>query len=267
VAAQPPPAAPVRKTPDDWEHYALWQRVWDALRVVPDYFKTSTSIEGILGPDIFTLNTVLGATIEEQVVRTLNSLRSVWDPNKQYQNYAFERQAQVFPDVILRRKTDGEHHILMGIELKGWYLLAKEGAPSLRFQTTAAACNPWDLIAVVPWSLSNVLAGSPVTFTPWIELARYCAEQRNHFWQYERKAKGDATITVSTHATAYPKKSDLIADKAVVDNSNFGRLARYGLMGDYVTQMKAMPLSGIPVSAWLSFFTRFKRTDEDTPEE
>src|SRR5438477_12660111 len=153
----------------DWEHYALWQRVWDALRAVPDYFKTTTSTEGILGPDIFTLNTVLGATIEEQVVRTLNSLRSVWDPDKNYQNYAFERQAQVFPDVILRRKTGGDHDILMGIELKGWYLLAKEGAPSYRFQVTAAACNPWDLIVVIPWSLSNVLAGSPVTFTPWID--------------------------------------------------------------------------------------------------
>ena len=267
MAVERPPPAPVRQPPAaDWEHYALWQRVWDALRAVPDYFKTTTSIEGILGPDIFTLNTVLGATIEEQVVRTLNSLRSVWDPDKKYQNYAFERQAQVFPDVILRRKTDGEDHIAMGIELKGWYLLAKEGAPSLRFQTTAAACNPWDLIVVVPWSLSNVLAGSPMTFAPWIELARYCAERRNYFWRYERKAKGDPTIVQSTHTTPYPKKSDLIADRAVVDNSNFGRLARYGIMTDYIAQMKAMPLSGIPVTAWLTFFKKFERAHEEGGE-
>ena len=78
-----PQAPPVKEEPRDWIHYELWKRVSDAIRAVPDYFKTTTNLEGILGPDIFTLNSLLGATIEEQIVRTLNELRPVWDPNKQ----------------------------------------------------------------------------------------------------------------------------------------------------------------------------------------
>src|SRR5258708_1938649 len=252
---------PTRVEPSRWEHFQLWKRVGEALRALPDYFKTTTSIEGILGPDIFTLNTVLGATIEEQVVRSLNALRPVWDPDKKYQTYAFVRQPQTFPDVVLRSKTNGQT-ILMGIELKGWYLLAAEGEPSLRFAVTPSACNPWDLIVVVPWALSNVLAGSPVAYAPFVELARYCAAQRNHFWKHVRTTTADSTITLATGVGPYPKKSDPITDRTHDPGGNFGRIARYGIMNAYVQEMLATPLAGIPVSAWLPFFKKFAR-DKD----
>jgi hypothetical protein len=176
------PPAPARVEPVEWEHFELWKRVGDAIRSLPDHFKTSTNIEGMLATDIFTLNSALGATIEEQVVSSLNSLRPVWDPGKAYQTYAFVRQPQTFPDVVLRKKTNGQE-ILMGIELKGWYLLANEGMPNFRFTVTPACCNPWDLIVVVPWALSNILSGSPVVYSPFLESARYAAEQRNYYWQ------------------------------------------------------------------------------------
>jgi len=51
--------------------------------------------------DIFTLNTALGASIEDAVVNGLNRLREVWDPDGRYALYRFERQAQAFPDVRL----------------------------------------------------------------------------------------------------------------------------------------------------------------------
>lgn len=262
----PIPAAPIRTEPADWEHFPLWKRVGDAVRALPSYFKTSTRIEGILGPDIFTLNAVLGATIEEQVVQTLNELRPVWDPEKLYPTYAFVRQPQRFPDVVLASKSKGLN-ILLGIELKGWYLLAKEGEPALRFFTTPAVCNPWDLFVVVPWALSNVLSGSPVAYAPLVESARYCAERRNHYWKYERAAKGDTGIVLSGHATPYPKKTDPISDRAVADGGgNFGRMARYGVMDDYVAELKTTALCGIPVSAWLTFFKKFAREQEqDAP--
>jgi hypothetical protein len=249
-----PHPAPTSQEPTTWEHYNLWKRVRDAVRALPAYFKTSTHIEGILGPDIFTLNAVLGATIEEQVVQTLNDLRPVWDPDRQYPTYFFVRQPQRFPDVVLRQKTNGEH-IMLGIELKGWYLLAKEGEPALRFTTSAAVCSPQDLFVVVPWALSNVLSGSPVTYTPFIESARYCAEKRNYYWEHERATTADKTITLASHASPYPKKTDPISDRAVSDGGgNFGRMARYGVMDSYVPELKTTHLCGIPASAWLSFF-------------
>lgn len=185
---------PSRELPDkDWEHHELYKSVREAIASLPIYFRTETHISGIMATDLQTLNTVLGATIEEQVVRTLNLLRNTWDSTEKYSLYSFVRQAQTFPDVLLRKSASDE--ILLGIELKGWYLLAKEAEPSLRFQTTAAACAKQDLIVVVPWVLGNVISGSPILFEPFVESARYGAEYRNYHWQYVRKAVQDSGTT------------------------------------------------------------------------
>ena len=126
------PPAPVRPTvpPLDavWTaaNPSLYQSVRDAIAAVPTYFRTETVISGIMAPDLFTLNSVLGAAIEEQTVATLNAMRQVWDPAGAYALYSFVRQSQTFPDVLLRRASDGR--ILLGIELKGWYLLRARGS-------------------------------------------------------------------------------------------------------------------------------------------
>ncbi|MCY3596313.1 MAG: hypothetical protein OXG71_02590, partial [Rhodospirillales bacterium] len=253
---QPSPdlTPPEPRDPVEWEHYALWQRVRNALFAVPDHFSTPINIEGLSATDIFTLNAPLAATIEDSFVRTLNALRPVWDPNSEYQTHSFVRQAQTFPDVVLRTIDNGSIP-LMGIEMKGWYLLAKEKAPTFRFTQTAAACNPWDLLVVVPWVLSNVLAGAPVLFRPFVQPARYCAEKRNFYWQHERDAASDTGIHVPDGISPYPAKSDQISDKAAADSGgNFGRLARYGIMDGYVRQMQAELVRGIPVSSWHTFF-------------
>lgn len=255
---------PERIEPTGWKHHDLWKRVHEAILALPIHFKSETVIEGMLATDIFTLNSALGATIEEQVVTTLNTLRPVWDPDKKYQTFGFVRQTQTFPDVLLRKKTNGQE-ILLGIELKGWYILAKEGEPSFRFTANAGACNPWDLIVVVPWALSNILAGSPVVYPVFIDLARYTAEQRNYYWQYERGARSDTQITLAPGATTYPIKSDKISDKAVDPGGNFGRLARYGIMEEFVQTTMSAPVRGLAAKEWLTFFKRGADEAKRTP--
>ena len=100
------PPAPERRELVEWEHYPLWQRVRDAIRAVPDNVSSPTVIGGLLAMlagDIFTLNAPLAATIEEQVVRALNAPPAGWDPGRTYQTYAFVRQPQMLPDVVLRK--------------------------------------------------------------------------------------------------------------------------------------------------------------------
>lgn len=92
-------AAPARDLLDDWEHSRLHRDLREAIACLPMYFRTETHVSGIMATDLHTLNTVLGATIEEQVVRTLNLVRNTWDPDEQYSSYSFVRQAQTFPDV------------------------------------------------------------------------------------------------------------------------------------------------------------------------
>ena len=254
---------PKRKLPGrDWKHFQLYQRVREAISSLPVYFRTETNISGVMATDLHTLNTVLGATIEEQVVRTLNLLRNTWDPEDRYALFNFVRQAQTFPDVLLRSAASGE--ILLGVELKGWYLLAKEAEPSLRFQATAAACAKQDLVVVVPWVLGNVISGSPVLFEPFVESARFAADYRNYFWQKVRKTRQDTTITVAEGVTPYPGKSDQILDKPAQDGGgNFGRIARTGLMDEYKTKLDDIPLCGISTVYWREFLKTFQEGTND----
>jgi hypothetical protein len=124
---------------------------------------------------------------------------------------------------------------------------------------TASACAQQDLIAVVPWALTNVISGSPMVFPPYIESARYAAEYRNYHWRHLREAKGDSTIKQPHGVQPYPRKSDHIGDEPVADKGgNFGRFARTGLMDDYLRRAKEELLAGIRAEHWLSFFKIFQ---------
>lgn len=257
------PVAPTRELPaPDAEHYQLYKDVREAISCLPIYFRTETHISGIMATDLHTLNTVLGATIEEQVVRTLNLIRNTWDPDEKYALYSFVRQAQTFPDVLLRKTSSDE--ILLGIELKGWYLLAKEAEPSMRFQATAAACAKHDLIVVVPWVLGNVISGSPILFEPFIESAKYAAEHRNYHWQYIRETKQDTGIEIRKEVAPYPSKSEQILDKPHSDGGgNFGRLARTGMMDSYMQKLDHVQLCGIKTVYWRQFLKAFQESTTD----
>ena len=231
----------------------------DALYAVPAHFSSRTVIEGIPATDLQTLNTALGAAIEEQVVATLNRMRPVWDPEERYQRFFFYRQAQVFPDVLLKADRNGQE-IILGIELKGWYLLAKEEMPNFRFQVTASACADADLIVVVPWALSNVLSGVPVTYKPFVTQARYAAEYRNHWWAKVRWTRSDVSIAIPEGVNPYPAKSDPVTDRPARDGGgNFGRLARIGIMDDYIAESLDIPLAGIPARNWIEFLKQFEQ--------
>ena len=241
----------------------MYLKVREAVAALPVYFRTETRISGIMATDLHTLNTVLGATIEEQVVRTLNLTRKTWDPDGRYALYSFVRQAQTFPDVLLRRIAGEE--ILLGIELKGWYLLAKEAEPSLRFQVTENACALQDLIVVVPRVLDNVISGSPILFEPFVESARFAAEHRNHHWRYVRKTGLDTEIEAPEGIRPYPRKSDHILDRPRADGGrNFGRLARTGMMDAYMRKLGGVQLCGINSTYWREFLKTFQEgaTDE-----
>ncbi len=244
------------------EHYPLYRNVREAISSLPIYFRTETHISGIMATDLHTLNTVLGATIEEHVVRTLNLTRNTWDPDEKYPLFSFVRQAQTFPDVLLRKTSTSE--ILLGIELKGWYLLAKEAEPSLRFQVTQAACAPRDLIVVVPWVLGNVISGSPVLFEPFIESAKYAAEYRNYHWRYLRGSQQDRGIEIPTGVGPYPSKTDQILDRPRSDGGgNFGRLARTGMMDSYMEKLNEVQLCGIKTIYWRQFLKAFQESTTD----
>jgi hypothetical protein len=258
---------PKRVEPSDaWQHKKLWRGVRDALRALPAHFHSDTFIEGVNATDVFTLNSALGATIENQVVETLNTIRSVWDPDNKYGTYLFVRQPQSFPDVVLKNLSDEAAKPLMGIELKGWYLLAKEQEPSMRFQQTSAACADADLIMVVPWVLNSVISGRPRIYSPYIESAKYAAEYRNYHWKMMRGEGRNSEIVTPSNAEPYPRKADATNDKPISDQgSNFGRIARSGIMTDYLDKMLLQHVCGIRASYWLEFFKIFHQdaTDAD----
>jgi hypothetical protein len=242
--------------PRNWRYLKIWEAVRNqALPELPKHFRSAIQISGIQATEIYTFGAVLSAAIEEEVVRTLNNLRDLWDPEQEHPDAQFVRQPQRFPDVLLIDRA--REQILFGIELKSWYLLAKEGEPSFRFTVTPNACAPADLLVIVPWTLSFAVAGAPTVFAPFVESARYIAQYRNYWWQAVRQTTDDTAIRSPENAKPYPSARERIADVPVYDpGRNFGRIARIGIMDAYIQQCLNTPLLGIPIQEWRDFFRK-----------
>ena len=245
--------------PSNWRYRKVWEAVRNrALPELPLHFRSTIQIGGIHATEIYTFGAALSAAIEEEVVRTLNSLREVWDGERTFPNAQFVRQPQRFPDVLLI--DEGQDQIIFGIELKSWYLLAKEGEPSFRFTATPSACAPADLLVIVPWTLSFAVAGAPIVLEPYAESARYVAEYRNYWWQAVRQTADDTSIRSPEGAKPYPEGRERIADTPAYDpGRNFGRIARVGVIDAYVQKCLSAPLLGIPIQEWRAFFRKAGR--------
>jgi hypothetical protein len=249
----------------------LQARLRTALLALPSYFEFNNYISGVNATDLFSLNTLLGASIESQVVKALNTERALWDPNNHWIGCAFERQSQAFPDVRLIRKSDigAPPDIVLGIELKGWFMLAKEGEPSFRMTQAPAACADHDLLAVIPWYLDNVLSGKPVAAEPFVVSSRWAAEYRNYYWQVMRRVQPGTNVDINSPVGAhpYPTKDELIADVPAYDGGgNFGRVSRVpGLMSEWVTATNQLEILGIRNDDWYRFLKlHTDRGDPDT---
>lgn len=243
----------------------MYDRVISTLYALPDRFVTPLHIEGVPATDLFTMNSALGAAIEKSVVESLNDLRELWDPDKRYADYSFVRQTQCFPDVILRTENPDPdvESILLGIELKGWFVLSKEGEPSFRYKISPQCCAEADLLVVLPWVFDSVISGRPILMAPIISEARFAALQRNHHWEWIRgnpnnQAQELRGVTPSEDQLYYPPKSAKSSDVPISDSGgNFGRVARCGVMDEEVDERLAEPLLGIPADAWRRFIQIF----------
>jgi hypothetical protein len=266
------PPKPV-EPPSNWKYLGLWMKIKSILENLPNYFKSTLNITTAMNvTEIYVFGQALSYTIEEEVVHTLNDTKSVWDPSGEYCGYRFLRQPQSFPDVLLLNPKIGKNSIIMGIELKSWYLLAKEGEPSFRFKVTPNACAPQDLLVIVPWVLSNVVTGTPIILKPFVISARYVAEYRNYWWKHMRKAEGDVEIRHPMAVTCYPSSREQIDDEPIYDpGNNFGRLARTRMkeMDEWITMCKSEKILGIEIEKWIEFFRvgeiKFKEACEKQP--
>ncbi len=268
------PQAPIETIPTSPPHpddvVRLWHDVRGALAALPGYFRSTLNVTGVMATDLHAFNASLSTAIEQEVVDLLNRLReNTWDRSGIWALYGFERQPQRFPDVILKTDAQGvAPAIIMGIELKGWYVLAKEGEPSYRFRVSPNVCTAFDLIAVYLWAFSNVISGTPLLYEPYVVGAKYAAEYRNWPWEYGMQSRTPGASRGLSRSAAnqpYPLKSDLISDRAENDSgSNFGRFARTGTMDSFKANLDQRMQAGIPIRAWRQFlkvFTESQRTE------
>ncbi|MBI1928928.1 hypothetical protein HYR99_32365 [Candidatus Poribacteria bacterium] len=262
---------PIKTEPDTrWPHYRVWERVRTLFYSLPNYFETELVIKGINVTEIFSVGSAFSSVVETQVVAILNRLRNLWDPENECSKCAFIRQSQTFPDVLLQN-LQNQDEILFGIELKSWYILSKEGEPSFRYQITPEACADADLLVVIPWMLSDVISGTPQLLPPYTESARYAAEYRNYYWQKSRIEQGkNFTIRKPPESNrhAYPSSKQEASDEAEDDKGgNFGRIARAGILDEYIASIKQQDYLGIKIRHWIAFFKAISETRTDAEIE
>ncbi|MDR1013452.1 MAG: hypothetical protein LBL86_00490 [Coriobacteriales bacterium] len=256
----PPLRADIPKVLDE-RLVRLYDGVRDALLELPSCFSFSHTISGIKTTGLFDLNSQVGAAIEnqveDQVVTTLNATRTVWDGSNEWEDCSFVRAPQAFPNVrLVREAADAKAETVLGIELKGWYVLSKEGVPSLRYHVGQAACAAQDLVCVIPWYLDNAICGEARVMTPWVEQARYAAEWRDYWWQHLRKGtdtREERAIRQPDGAAPYPSKAELAIARPVKDGGgNFGRLPRCKpLMDEFTAATLEQEILGIPARDWV----------------
>lgn len=263
---------PIKQLPNkNWEHFNVWREIYDLIESLPNYFKSEIVIKGLNVTDIYSVGNLFSAVIESQIVEMFNGLRSIWDAENKYSNYSFIRQAQTFPDILFVNQNDNK--IVFGIELKAWYVFSKESEPSFRYTVDPDACAKADLLVVVPWVLSEVISGTPKLLMPFIELSKYAAEYRNFHWASARENTSRSTSVIrppEQFRHPYPLSKVEASDKAENDKgNNFGRIARSGLLDDYLLKIKTIDYLGIKVSHWMKFFKAMSenRTSEEIDRE
>ncbi len=225
---------------------------------LPAECRIDNTYSGILATDLFSLNTLLGSMIESKVVSFLNSHRHLWDEGT-WKDCHFIRSNESFPDVRLVKVTDTKN-IVLGIELKSWFILSKEGEPSFRYRTASEACDKGDLLCIVPWYLSDAVCGNPVLSSPWVYSAKAAAEATKRHWVYLRQTDTPLSLTqrgleVPDGIKPYMENArDKTNYKPLQDGgNNFGRLARTGIMDEFVNETLQTDILGIPANNWRLF--------------
>lgn len=214
---------------------------------------------GILATDLFCLNTLLGSMIESKVVAFLNQHRQLWDDGD-WKGFHFIRSNESFPDVRLVNVSDSKN-IILGIELKSWFILSKEGEPSFRYRTASEACDKGDLLCIVPWYLSDAVCGNPVLMSPWVFSAKAAAEVTKRHWVYLRQCNTPKSLSkrglkeLSKDIKPYMENArDKTNYEPIEDGgNNFGRLARTGIMDNFVKETLMTDILGIPADNWRLF--------------
>lgn len=229
------------------------------IPALPEGCFFENSYSGILATDLFSLNTLLGSMIENRVVFFLNTHRNLWDKEGEWSCYHFIRSNESFPDVRLVRKSDNQD-VKLGIELKSWFILSKEGDPSFRYCTASSACDPGDLLCIVPWYLSDAVCGHPVLLTPWVYSAKAASEATKRYWLYERETTKAMTLEQRSliepaNLTPYMLNARDNTNYSPNDDkgNNFGRLARTGIMTKFVEDTLQTEILGIPADNWRRF--------------
>ncbi|MFN0036360.1 MAG: hypothetical protein ACKVUS_14945 [Saprospiraceae bacterium] len=117
----------------------------------------------------------------------------------------------------------------------------------------------WKSIRDLIETLPDVVAGTPALLFPYLESARYAAEYRNYYWVNSRETTGQRSTDIIRPPEAlrrpYPKSKMESSDKAEGDKgNNFGRIARAGLLDDFLEKTKLLNYLGIRVAHWMRFF-------------
>lgn len=251
------------------KRYSLIERLRTiAFPSLPAECVIENTYSGILATDLFSLNTLLGSMIESKVVAFLNSHRDLWDDSGDWKDCHFIRSNESFPDVRLVNVAD-KRNVVLGIELKSWFILSKEGEPSFRYKTASEACDKGDLLCIVPWYLSDAVCGNPVLTSPWVFSAKAASEMSKRHWVYLRQCNTPKSLTqrgLSTPDGIKPYMENA-RDKTNYTpledgGNNFGRLARTGIMDNFVKETLMTDILGIPANNWRLFLKA--HTDADT---
>lgn len=212
-------------------------------------------------------NNYVGQAVEDAVVSRLNAAADEWKPvGKQW---TFGRNTVQFPDIMLvdeNADAVGKHRILFHIEVKTWYVFARD-LITARFNTAPSCIKSDALLLVFPWYMTQLVHGVPRVLKPLVYPAKELALRRDTVWvtgvrRRNRKSRSKFRVMVpaadsffANTASNHNVKSEAYQRKGrtwVKDSDNFGKIHRfyYQPIYDFEKRTLAQSAKGKTLNEW-----------------
>lgn len=227
----------------EWPHHEMKQKVLRLLRGRCVYHDLVTQFQ------IRKSGIQADKMIEQFIYDVLDTFREEWAVGP-YAGCRVNYNPTSFPDITI---TSGRE-VILGIEIKSWHTLAKEGQPCFRFQASPLACAPHDILVVFPYYWENLWTnhGVALLLAPYIENSRFVATQRNETFDFEHPRNPVRRVTGITPHTS--KHREEINDQPPEDKGgNFGRIGRLDLFRKFTwdlaaTRVRMIDPQGVPLA-------------------
>lgn len=152
---------------------------WQHIQIQPIYGESVKDFGHEVASSSSSKRYALSSNIEVEVEKCLNTNRSIWNKDMEFDDYEFATKKKGYPDIIFRNNK-GKY--TAGVEVKAWNILdpVRPANDWGRIMCAQETDNSNDILVMVPWFLEGVIRGKIMILDPFVmKVQEVCAQIEN----------------------------------------------------------------------------------------